>query len=65
MPQKHPEKLLSVAEIVFLTGFHKNTVLKEIVDGELRARAKKLLGEWRVPVSTYNTWVEAGEVALK
>lgn len=63
---RHPEKLLSVQEIVYLSSFCKNTILKELGDGAspLRRGSKMLRGEWRVPVSSYNAWVDAGNVEL-
>lgn len=61
---KYPEKLLSVQEIALLTGLHPNTVRKEINDvaGGLHKGATTLAGKLLVPVSTFNSWVEQGQL---
>lgn len=56
---KAPEKLLGVAELVALTGLHKNTI-KEMMRKEwaVRGGAKLIRGEFRVTVSFYNRWLD-------
>jgi hypothetical protein len=61
-PAKHPEKLLTVQDLVYLTGFHPNTVRKLMKSGPLRKGLVVLNGEYRCPVSVYNAWVDAATV---
>lgn len=63
--QRYPEKLLSVAEIALLTGLHKETVLDEINNGELKKAAVMLRGKFRVPVSAYNAWIDQGRLVMR
>ena len=56
---KHPEQLLDVAALVFLTGQHKNTVLARFQPGgDWYEEGLFISGEYRLPVSAYNRWLD-------
>ena len=59
MTERAPERLMSVRELCFLLGQSKGTVLARFkVDGDWHAAGKMIDGEYRLPVSAYNAWLE-------
>jgi len=68
MPYKAPEKLLTVPELVALTGFHRTTITDMLKDPEVWAMpggTKVMKSEFRLPVGFYNRWVDAQDLAVK
>lgn len=65
MAVKAPERLLSRQELEFLTGLSKPTVLKLLDnDWKVPGGTKLIKGEYRLPVSFYNAWVDGQDAAL-
>ena len=68
MPSKAPEKLLTVPELVALTGFHRTTITDMLKDPEVWAKpggTKVMKSEFRLPVGFYNRWVDEQDLAVK
>lgn len=66
MAVKAPDKLLTVPELVALTGFSRQHIARWMQDPAVWAKpggAKMLSGEYRLPVSFYNRWVDAQDIA--
>jgi hypothetical protein len=54
-----PTQLLSARDVARLSGFHKNTILKQFSDPRsvLGEDVRVVLGEYRVPVANYERWI--------
>lgn len=64
---KAPDKLLTVPELVALTGFRSTTIHGWMKDPQMWAvpgGAKLIAGQYRLPVSFFNRWVEKQDLAV-
>lgn len=67
MAAKPAQRLLTVHDLVFLLGISRQQVARMMQDPAVWARpggAKFIAGEYRLPESFYNRWVDAQDVAL-
>jgi hypothetical protein len=66
MAMKAPEKLLTLTELVYLTGFERKKVARMMISPEDWAKpggAKLIAGDYRLPLSFYNAWVDSMDIA--